>query len=233
MTGPERRQHPRTTLETFAYINLGASNYGSVLNISETGLSFRSVAPVQRNRTVRFWFSEHSHRIEAVGEVAWTDETQKTGGLRFTTLSAEAREQIQHWISHPTQLAVQESLALPGTVGVPNTAALTASRKLKVKVQLSGFSGGLAIGLMIAALVAAGFVFQNYRRQFGESLIRMGQRFAAQPQVHSEFQSVLVPLVSHVVDKLPRLQSARVAEIVEWNIHGGASIGELVQIGGR
>jgi hypothetical protein len=199
MTGPERRQHPRTTLQTFAYINLGANNYGSVLNISETGLSFRSVMPVARNRTVRFWFSEHSQRIEAIGEVTWTDEAQKTGGLRFTTLSAEAREQVRHWINNPSGLhdfaassgpITGSALASTGTL--QPVAGLVASgrdwaapRKLKVKVQMSGFTGGLAIGLTIAALVAGGFVLQNYRRQFGESLIRMGERFAAKPTVQT------------------------------------------------
>src|SRR5579863_3773038 len=201
MTGPERRQHPRTTLQTFAYINLGANNYGSVLNISETGLSFRSVMPVARNRTVRFWFSEHSQRIEAIGEVTWTDETQKTGGLRFTTLSAEAREQVRHWISSPVPSVLHDPSALSGPVTGAALASIgtfqplaspassvqdwAAPRKLKVKVQMSGFTGGLAIGLTIAALVAGGFVFQSYRRQFGESLIRMGERFAAKPSVQT------------------------------------------------
>jgi PilZ domain-containing protein/sporulation related protein len=187
MTGPERRQYPRTTLQTFAYINLGANNYGSVLNISETGLSFRSVMPVARNRTIRFWFSEHSHRIEAIGEVTWTDETQKTGGLRFTTLSAEAREQIHFWISNPSVLHDFGPVtgADPASIGTFQPPAGPADwavpRKLRVKVQTTGFTGGLAIGLAVAALVAGGFVFQNYRRQFGESLIRMGERFAAKP----------------------------------------------------
>jgi hypothetical protein len=203
MTGPERRQYPRTTLETFAYINLGAGNYGSVLNVSETGLSFRSVAPIVRNRPIRFWFSEHNHRIEAAGEVVWTDDTQKGGGLRFTTLSPQAHAQIRHWIRQAAPVMGPDPVTLTGPIvtsgflstghtqptAVPGISApgSVPSKQLKVKVHLSGFTGGLAIGLMIAALVAAGFVFQNYRRQFGESLIRIGERFAAaKPQVQEQ-----------------------------------------------
>jgi hypothetical protein len=194
MQGPERRQSPRTTLETFAYINLGANNYGSVLNISETGLCFRSALPVIPNRKLHFWFSEHNHRIEAVGEVAWADETKKMGGLHFTSLSTEAQQQIRHWITNPTvPLPLPEPsgpVMLPEPVPVhpDNTVAnrITAqtfpSATIRVPFQLSGFSAGLGLGLLVAALVTGIFLFQNYRRDIGESLIRLGERFAAKSQ---------------------------------------------------
>src|SRR5580700_943284 len=87
---PERRQSPRTTVNRLAYINLESNNGAIVLNVSNGGLCFHAVDPVQRNGTIRFWFLDHTHQIEAEGKLAWMDETQKTGGLRFTTLSPEA-----------------------------------------------------------------------------------------------------------------------------------------------
>src|SRR5579864_307860 len=98
MIGPERRQTPRTTMEKHTYINIEPNNGGIVLNVSSDGLCFHSFDPVKRNGTIRFWFSDHNQRIEGGAELAWMDETQK-GGLRFTALPPEAREQISHWIS--------------------------------------------------------------------------------------------------------------------------------------
>ena len=67
MNGPERRLTPRKTAERFAYINIEPRNGGSVLNVSEGGLCFHSIAPIQRIETIRFWFREHDRRIEVQG----------------------------------------------------------------------------------------------------------------------------------------------------------------------
>jgi hypothetical protein len=45
----ERRQNPRTKLVEIAYIGMGPENGGLVLDVSEGGLSFHSVAPIQRD----------------------------------------------------------------------------------------------------------------------------------------------------------------------------------------
>jgi cell division protein FtsN len=110
----ERRQTTRTTLNSVVYINFDSDNGGIVLNVSEGGLCFHSVAPVQREGPIRFWFSERKQKIEADGEIAWIDESRKTGGLRFTALPAEGHEQIRNWISQPAmRLAVEKPLARP------------------------------------------------------------------------------------------------------------------------
>ncbi|HMJ23982.1 MAG TPA: hypothetical protein VK513_18840, partial [Terriglobales bacterium] len=51
----------------------------------------------------------------------------------------------------------------------------------------TAFSGGLATGLLLSALLAAPFLFRSYKHQLGESLIQWGERFAAKP--HSQVQS--------------------------------------------
>src|ERR1700731_3042622 len=113
MTGPERRQTPRTTMDKHAYINIEPNNGGIVLNVSDGGLCFHSFDPVRKNGTIRFWFSQQNQRIEADADLAWTDATQK-GGLRFTALPDEAREQIRKWISQPGEpIAVSQVVAPP------------------------------------------------------------------------------------------------------------------------
>jgi hypothetical protein len=210
MTNLERRRTPRTTITGHAYVNIEPNNGGIVLNVSDEGLCFHSFDPVPRNGKVRFWFSERNRRIEAQAKLAWTDETQKAG-LQFTTLPAEAREQIRQWmIQSATPLGTVDGSApaalpprgfparpdkraeiRPGPVG---SAALGAvSTELKAPKQFSGFSRGLVTGLLVSAVVVAAFLFQGYRREFGESLIRLGERFAAKPQVQTVATPTALP----------------------------------------
>jgi hypothetical protein len=209
MTVSERRQTPRTALQEFAYINIEANNGGSVLNVSEGGFCFHSIAPVRRNGTIRFSISEGKRRIEATGKLAWTDETQKTGGVQFTALSAGAREQIRRWTGQSAaslsanKASAQSFPSLPAflTLGAGGSAARTMpdrtapfseiSPQLKVPTSGSGFSRGLAIGLLVSTFVAAVFLLHDYRRELGESLIKLGERFASKPE--EQMQAAVTP----------------------------------------
>jgi hypothetical protein len=98
VTTSDRRLTPRTKLVEIAYIGMGPENGGLVLDVSDGGLSFHAVAPVQRAETIRFLLSLRGHsRIEGAGEVVWTNEMQTVCGLRFTSLSAGAREYLNNW----------------------------------------------------------------------------------------------------------------------------------------
>lgn len=207
----ERRQTPRMKIEGHAYINIEPNNGGIVLNVSSGGLCFHSFDPVKRNGPVRFWFSDRNQRIEADGELAWMDETQK-GGLRFTNLPPEARQQILSWMRQPAMPLAAGGVSTPSVpppraFPLPNTSrpdattaavgyapAAVVSPEKTVAPPLRGFSGGLATGLLIAAVVAAAFLFHNYRREFGESLIRLGEQFRATPQ--EQFETVPPPPTS-------------------------------------
>ena len=215
MKGLERRRSPRTTMEKHAYINIEPNNGGIVLNVSDGGLCFHSFDPVQRNGKVRFWFWDHDQRIEADGTLAWTDETQK-GGLRFTALPVEAREKIRDWISQPVAVAAGGSAApaspQPRTftvvsgsrpdpkVVLGDSAPLSVLPELRIPVPSSGFSRGLVTGLLLSAVVVAAVVFNSYRRELGESLIQLGERFAAKPQA----QALAVPAATPVVLPTPQ-----------------------------
>ncbi len=206
-------------MERHAYINIEPNNGGIVLNVSDGGLCFHSFDPVQRNGTIRFWFSGQNQRIEADGTLAWADETQK-GGLRFTALPAEAREKIREWMSQPkTPLAADLESAAAGSplraVGpfndspdkevVPHVSAplAIALPELKVRMQLSGFSRGLATGLVISAVVAGALLLNGYRGEFGEWLIQLGERFAAKPQSQILAVSAASPAVLPAAQTVP------------------------------
>jgi len=207
MTGLERRQSPRTKVDGFAYLNLGTANGGSLVDVSEGGLGFRAIAPVQRNGPINVRFSERNLRIEADSELAWTDATHKTGGLRFKALPPASREQIRQWINQAIPVAVSEGSAtsalrafpavhsLPNAVAVQSTPPVAVSPEIKPLAPLRGFSGGLVTGLMVSVLVAAVFLFQTYRRQVGESLIRLGEQFGASPQTQAQVDSSAAPTI--------------------------------------
>jgi len=95
-----RRRFLRKVPDDTAFIQIERDEVGKVLNISEGGLSFSSITPVPRNLPVYFWFSFNlKDRIEAMGEVTWTDLSRTIGGLRFTQLSQSNRELIKKWLS--------------------------------------------------------------------------------------------------------------------------------------
>ena len=99
---PERRQTIRKTPEQFAFLQVERDDGGSVLDVSEGGLRFETFAPVPDRGPVHLWFSLNmQERIEAWGEVVWTNGSKKRGGLRFLGMSEGGREQICDWIYRP------------------------------------------------------------------------------------------------------------------------------------
>jgi cell division septation protein DedD len=97
MMQQQRRSYIRKTLNPLPYVSLPSGNGGIVLDVSEQGLCFRALAPVKQSGPIHFSFSAHSKLIEGVADLVWTDRAKKTGGLRFTHLSDDAREQIRGW----------------------------------------------------------------------------------------------------------------------------------------
>jgi hypothetical protein len=118
----ERRQNPRAKLREIVYLQMEAENGGLVLNVSETGLAFQAATPVHRGETVRFSFSLPGGKdIRAVSEVAWMDDTHKTGGMRFTFLPEGARQQIRRFVGVPP--AVMAATAATADVAIPEVVA--------------------------------------------------------------------------------------------------------------
>ena len=195
---PERRRSPRTILGSLAYITFESNTGGIVVNISDEGLCFHTIAPVGQNETIHFWFSAGGRRVEAEGRLIWTDDTRKSGGLRFGALSGEASQQIRNWIVQSSEpiAAARHAAPAPPSHGVVRSDAIKEVEKgtihrsatqrnllrwLETLARWGEFSRGLATGILIAAVVAGLFLFHAYKHQIGESLIRLGERFAATP----------------------------------------------------
>src|SRR5258708_26702925 len=70
----DRRQNFRKTPDKFAFLQLERDDGGSALDVSEGGVRFETFAPVLQSGPVHLWFSLNlRERIEAWGEVVWTD----------------------------------------------------------------------------------------------------------------------------------------------------------------
>jgi TPR repeat protein len=117
-TNLDRRRTFRKVPEKFAFIQLERDDGGAVLNVSEGGLSFNTFAPVLQNGPIHFWFSLNlNERIDAWGEVTWTDDSKKVGGLRFIRLPERAGRQIREWISRAVAQQAPEEKRTPQAVG--------------------------------------------------------------------------------------------------------------------
>src|SRR2546430_17612197 len=119
----DRRQRLRIVPNELVFLQLERDDGGTVLDVSEGGLGFETFAPVNPNGPVHFWFSLNLRdRIEAWGEVVWTNATKKCGGLRFLRLSQEARGQICRWLTQFSrrQAVDEESARRPGPESRPD-----------------------------------------------------------------------------------------------------------------
>jgi TonB family protein len=93
----ERRSYGRRKIHGVTYVDLGADNGAILVNLSEGGVGFQSVAPLELGQTVtlKFKLPGGKNHLESRAEVAWSNESQKRGGWRFVELRADARAQIR------------------------------------------------------------------------------------------------------------------------------------------
>jgi PilZ domain len=96
---PERRCIPRERPEELSYIQFDPAGGGIVVNASEQGLAFQTTTALRQLGPIQLCVSPNPmQRIKLSAEIAWMDQTNKFGGLRFTELSADARNQIRQWL---------------------------------------------------------------------------------------------------------------------------------------
>jgi TonB family protein len=97
--GKNRRVHTRQRVVSLTYIDLGESNGGIVLNVSETGIGIQAVEMLEDAVSVRLQLPGSKKRLEVRTEVAWIGPSKKEAGLRFVDLSQDTLKQIRTWIA--------------------------------------------------------------------------------------------------------------------------------------
>jgi PilZ domain len=114
----DRRSHARAQIVPPGYVQLGETNGGIALNISEGGLAFTAARIVALDHlpSVRIQFPDSSNSIEATGRIVWRSASKKEAGLRFLGLSEDVHRQIRVWISQQAPPVISEQ-ASPTLVG--------------------------------------------------------------------------------------------------------------------
>ena len=94
----------RHSLSTLAYIDVGSDNGGIVLNLTEDGMAFQAVAPLegQQEVSLRIQLPNSVNRIETTAKIVWLSESNRQAGVRFLDLSPADRAQILDWIHSQT-----------------------------------------------------------------------------------------------------------------------------------
>ena len=99
----ERRRAARQKLDGPELLEMGTENGGLVVDVSEDGLGFQLVSPIEQNRTLNFAFSLGSNQlVRAQGRVAWISREGKAGGITFTALPNATRHHLNRWLGRMT-----------------------------------------------------------------------------------------------------------------------------------
>jgi hypothetical protein len=126
------RRYPRQRIETLVYAGLGSDNGGFPINISEDGMAFQGVQPLEKNQTVHITFKLPgiSESMAATAEIVWLNESQKGGGLQFIELREDSRRQIKTWLllRQTETFGVEPPLVAPDAKSRQNAALLPVPR---------------------------------------------------------------------------------------------------------
>ena len=102
---PERRTQVRRRVLSLEYIDLGSSNGGILLNLSEGGMYVQAVAGLSADDIPRIGFRlpDSGYLVKTDAKIAWVGESKKDAGIQFLNLPEEARLKIREWVAveHP------------------------------------------------------------------------------------------------------------------------------------
>jgi TonB family protein len=103
--GAPKKRSSRQRIETLVYAELGPGNGGFPINLSEEGMAFQGIQPLEKGHviSIRFKLPGTHDKVEATGQVAWLNELGKGGGLQFIDLSQKTRHLIHHWLDLQAQ----------------------------------------------------------------------------------------------------------------------------------
>jgi hypothetical protein len=107
----ERRKTSRKKPEQLVYVEFDRDNGGMMRDLSEGGIGFRAVGPVQPGQKVQFSFSfDAGKQLAGDAELIWTDAGGRAGGLRFLDAAEDVRSQIRARIARAEYPAATEQV---------------------------------------------------------------------------------------------------------------------------
>ena len=216
----ERRNFERKQPAELSYIQFESEGGGIVLNASEAGLAFHSVSAHEAG-LVRLCVSPNPQmQISLTAEIVWMDETKKSGGMRYTNLTADTRNQILAWLTRTHESdVVQKCLSvsfeemrsakrLQQNVREENADLFTSTMLNQAPIpQLrTGKRIGTVLFICLLILVSMSFI-QIFRPEIGNSLVRLGLKLKGNSDLHQP-NSTVTPTPTGVVGSTPSLSEA-------------------------
>ncbi len=94
------RRCARLRVESLIYLDLGHENGGFPINISEEGMAFQGIRPLQKDEEIciAFKLDGISEPVTAMARIVWLTESRKAGALQFVDLPEASRNRIRQWI---------------------------------------------------------------------------------------------------------------------------------------
>ena len=104
-----KRRATRQRIETLAYADLGPDNGGFPINVSETGMAFQGIQPLETRQilAIKFKLPGMKEVVETKAQVVWLNDLGKGGGLEFIDLADESRQLILQWLASQTPVDTQ------------------------------------------------------------------------------------------------------------------------------
>lgn len=111
--GLQSRKAARFRVDALSYIDLGPSNGGMVTGVSETGLSFQGVQPLEdgEHLSVRFKLPQTKQFLSVVARIVWLNSSRKGGGLQFLEMTRESRSLLKDWLARRASPEVAQKAA--------------------------------------------------------------------------------------------------------------------------
>jgi len=96
-----------------------------VKDVSEGGMRFHLINPVTIGQSLRFTVNiDATRRLEGQALMIWTDSGRKSGGMSFSEMSAESRENLRSWLAEIDSPLTADPIA-PGRVAPTSVALMT------------------------------------------------------------------------------------------------------------
>src|SRR6202790_5650679 len=83
------RRFARQKFESLVYADLGPGNGGFPINISEMGMAFQGIQPVEKDQVicVKVKLPGMKEVVETMGQVIWLNDLGKGGGLELMNMA--------------------------------------------------------------------------------------------------------------------------------------------------
>jgi TonB family protein len=115
--GDTKRRSRRQRVESLVYADFGPGNGGFPIDLSEQGMAFQGIQPLERDRviSIRLKLPGTTNVVEISGRIIWLNELGTGGGLEFIDLPEEIRLPIIHWVALQSQTGDSDENVAVGT----------------------------------------------------------------------------------------------------------------------